>query len=196
MEDRCRRNNIRIDGIKEAKGETWNDCEEKVQDMFAQKLGLDGIEIERANRVKRNSRDSNTNRPRTIVVKLLRFKDKTKIFQNANKLKGKNTFINNDFSKATLELRKYLMVEVKRLRELGYLSKILEFKKNAKKTWGVMKELIGKTRNTESSLPIKLVIEKKEVTEIKDIAEEFNNFFTNVGPNLAKKVPKFFKLIH
>ena len=30
---------------------------------------------------------------------------------------------------------------------------------------------------------------KKEVTEIKDIAEEFNNFFTNVGPNLAKKVP-------
>ena len=28
---------------------------------------------------------------------------------------------------------------------------------------------------------------KKEVTEIKDIAEEFNNFFTNVGPNVAKK---------
>ena len=51
-----------------------------------------------------------------------------------------------------------------------------------------MKELIGKARNTESSLPIKLVIEKKEVTEIKDIAEEFINFFTNVGRNLAKKV--------
>ena len=42
-----------------------------------------------------------------------------------------------------------------------YSSKILEFKSNAKKTWGVMKELIGKTRNTESSLPIKLVIEKR-----------------------------------
>ena len=52
-----------------------------------------------------------------------------------------------------------------------------------------MKKLKGKARNTESSLPIKLVLEKKEVTEIKDIAEEFNNFFTNVGPNLAKKVP-------
>ena len=119
LEDRPRRNNIRIDGIKETKGETWNDCEEKVQDMFAQKLGLDGIEIERAHRVKLNNRDSNTNRPRTIVVNLLRFKDKTKIFQNANKLKGKTIFINNDFSKATLELRKGLMVEAKRLRELG-----------------------------------------------------------------------------
>ena len=52
-----------------------------------------------------------------------------------------------------------------------------------------MKELIGKARNTESSLPIKLVIEKKEITEIKDIAEEFNNVFTKVGPNLAQKVP-------
>ena len=59
-----------------------------------------------------------------------------------------------------------------------------------------MKELTGKTCNTESSLPIKLVIEKKKIIEIKDIAEEFSNFFTNVGPNLAKKLQKFFKLIH
>ena len=52
-------------------------------------------------------------------MKLLRFKDKTKIFQNTNRLKGQNIFIKNDFSKATLELRKDLMVEVKKLRELG-----------------------------------------------------------------------------
>ena len=34
-----------------------------------------------------------------------------------------------------------------------------------------------------------MLLKKIEVTEIKDVAEEFNNFFTNVGPNLAKKVP-------
>ena len=81
LEDRSRRKNIRIDGIKETKGETWNDSEEKVQDMLAQKLGLDGIEIERAHRVKRNNIDSNTNRPRIIVVKLLLFKGKEKYFK-------------------------------------------------------------------------------------------------------------------
>ena len=86
--------------------------------MLAQKLRLDGIEIERAYWVERNNRASYTNRSQ-IVVKLLRFKDKTKIFQNANKLKGQNIFINNDFSESTLELRKDLMVEVKMLRELG-----------------------------------------------------------------------------
>ena len=85
---------------------------------------------------------------------------------------------------------KSLFESVKRKsKRIYYSSKILEFKNNAKKTWDVMKELIGKACNTESSLPIKLVIEKKEVTEIKDIAEEFNNFLTNFGPNLAKKVP-------
>ena len=36
-----------------------------------------------------------------------------------------------------------------------------------------MKELIGKIRNTELSLPNKPAIEKKEITEIKDKAEEF-----------------------
>ena len=47
-------------------------------------------------------------------------------------------------------------------KRIYYSSKILELKNNAKKAWGVMKELIGKTRNTESSLPIKLVIKKKK----------------------------------
>ena len=34
-----------------------------------------------------------------------------------------------------------------------------------------------------------LLLRKKKKTKIKDIAEEFNNIFTNVGPSLAKKLP-------
>ena len=58
----------------------------------------------------------------TIYYDLLRFQEKTKIFQNANKLKGQNIFLNNYFSKETLELRKDLIVEVKRLRKLGKIA--------------------------------------------------------------------------
>ena len=34
-----------------------------------------------------------------------------------------------------------------------FSSKLLEFTNNARKTWDVMKEVIGKIRNTESSSP-------------------------------------------
>ena len=111
--------------MKETNGETRNDCKIKFQAIFGQKLGLDGIKIEHAHQVKCNIRGINSSRPRKIVVKLLRLKGKTKVFQKTNKLKGQNIFINNDLSTATLELEKDLMVEVKRLREIdkiGYLN--------------------------------------------------------------------------
>ena len=41
----------------------------------------------------------------------------------------------------------------------------------------------------------KKVLKKKEMTEIKDIAEELNKFVTNARPNLGKKSSKFFKPI-
>ena len=44
-----------------------------------------------------------------------------------------------------------------------------------------MKELIVKIRTNKLSLHKNLVIGKKNITEIKDIAEELSNFLTNVG---------------
>ena len=63
--------------------------------------------------MKHNEIASNTDRTGTIVVKLLRYKSKTKIF---NKLKGQNVCTTNIFSKATLKLRKDLRVAVERLK--------------------------------------------------------------------------------
>ena len=65
------------------------------------------------------------------------------------------------------KIRSYINLTKVFLNPLNVKSKriyylLFEFKDNAKKTWDVMKELIGKARNTESSLPIKLVIEKKK----------------------------------
>ena len=38
LEDRSRRNNLRIDGIPESKNETWEKCEEEVQKVFKENL--------------------------------------------------------------------------------------------------------------------------------------------------------------
>ena len=51
LEDRSRRNNLRIDGITEKENETWDECVQEVQSLIKDKLGIAGnIVIERAHR--------------------------------------------------------------------------------------------------------------------------------------------------
>ena len=119
LEDRARRNNLRIDGIVENAKESWEDTEEKLQNMFSTKLGLDSIVIERAHRASPTKKQKEKNEPRTIVMKLLNFKDKVNILKNARKLKGTGIYINEDFSKETTDIRKKLWDDVIKLRNQG-----------------------------------------------------------------------------
>ena len=50
------RNNSRIDGILEGLNEGWEQCEEQLQNVFKERLGLGNVHIERAHcvRSKRN----------------------------------------------------------------------------------------------------------------------------------------------
>ena len=53
LEDRSKRNNLRINGIKEVKNETWEEFEERVNCFLEEKLDIDTSEIwiERAHQV-------------------------------------------------------------------------------------------------------------------------------------------------
>ena len=53
-----------------------------------------------------------------------------------------------------------------------------------------MKEVLGKTNKPGSRLPTTLVIKKNDVTSEKwrDVANEFNKIFANIGPDLATKI--------
>ena len=126
LEDRSRRNNIRIDGLEEEEGETWEISDAKATKVFIEKLGIEkGIIIERAHRTKKNYKDKDKKRPRSIGLSLANFKDKNIILKNVNKPKGSDVYINEDFSRETTELRKKLWEEVKQLRsegKFGYLN--------------------------------------------------------------------------
>ena len=100
-EDCLRRNSIRIDGIKEHNKESWEECERRVHLMLKERLDIENVEIERAHRAGRKSR----NKPRTIVCKHLRFKDKQNILRKGKLLKGTNVFINEDYCQDTAEYR-------------------------------------------------------------------------------------------
>ena len=52
-----------------------------------------------------------------------------------------------------------------------------------------MKEIIGKSKVFHQNLPNNLKINKKSITDKKIIADKFNEFFINIGSNLAAKIP-------
>ncbi|XP_065677024.1 uncharacterized protein LOC136092554 [Hydra vulgaris] len=115
IEDRSRRNNLRIDGLKENDNESWSNSEEKVLKLFEESLGLKEIKIERAHRT--GIRDGK--KVRSIVLKLLNYKDKERILKNSSKLKGKNIYINEDYCAETVQIIKELRMEMKKAREGG-----------------------------------------------------------------------------
>ena len=116
LEDRSRRNNLRFDGLTEDTNETWDDCERKIQKILSDKLEItEDVEIERCHCMGKRKE----NRPRTIIYRFLRFKDKQKILKNAKKLKNSGIYIYEDFCNDTMELRKSLWEELMEYRRQG-----------------------------------------------------------------------------
>ena len=102
LEDRSRRNNVRIEDIPEISNETWKSCEEEVRKIIKNKLDMtDDIEVDCYHRMSKFQRKKL--KPRTVVCKFLRSKNKPKLLQNAKKLKDTRIFIYEDLSKATIE---------------------------------------------------------------------------------------------
>ena len=83
----------------------------KEKDVYLKKY-IENIVIERVHRVKRNSDNNKNNdqtrKPRTVVVKLLHFKDKQDILHGAKSRKIRNFYFKEDFSGETLAIRKGL----------------------------------------------------------------------------------------
>ena len=70
-----------------------------------------------------------------------------------------------------------------------YSEKLLQFQGDAKKTWRIMKDVLGKSKLIHSTLPRKIIINKNVIFEEKHTANTFNNFFINIGPKLADDIP-------
>ena len=66
LENRSRRNNIRTERIKEHNKKSWEEWERRAHSMLKERLDIENMEIERAHRAERKSR----NKLRTTVCKL------------------------------------------------------------------------------------------------------------------------------
>lgn len=116
LEGQSRKNNLVFDGIDEVPGETWADAEEKVRAILVERLQLQhSIEIERVHRTGKPA--AGGNRPRSMVVKFLRSKDRSAVLERAKKLRGTNIYINEDHTDAVRMKRKELLPKLREARE-------------------------------------------------------------------------------
>ena len=112
LEDRSRRNNLIIFGVPENSSPAEEDCDRLVCEMLSKYNILDKDDchrglLERAHRLGRKVQDQP--RPRPIIICCGSFKDKEFILHNSSKLKGTPYVIAEDFSKATLAIRRELV---------------------------------------------------------------------------------------
>lgn len=123
LDSQARRANLIMDGIPEAEKENNLVSEEKVLKIIEEKLNLDpkiiGVEqAMRAGKVNISS-DGTQGRPRPVIVRFHRIKDRDTVLRNARKLKGTSIFINEDYPETVRQKRKELLPKMKEARERG-----------------------------------------------------------------------------
>ena len=73
-------------------------------------------------------------------------------------------------------------------KRLYYNKKLYEYKSNAKSTWKLLNHLINK-KKSKCKLPSFFKSNEEEIFNPTHIANRFCEYFTNIGPDLAKSVP-------
>ena len=92
--------------------------------------------------------------------------------------------------KLTKHIKPYSRKLKKNAKKNYYRDKIKLFENDIRNTWKIMKEIIGKKKCNNETLPKHLIVDDIEIHDAKSIAEKFNEYFVNIGSNLANKSPQ------
>lgn len=103
---------------------------------------------------------------------------------------NKSTLDSPEYFTLKLNIATYNKILKKLIREAKidyYKRKFDEYKQDIKKTWKTISEVLCKS--SKKSNPInEIKINGNLITNSQDICNGFNNFFTNIGPNLASSI--------
>ena len=85
------------------------------------------------------------------------------------------------------QYRNTLTTLLRNAKKQYYTDLLDEHKYNLKQTWNVLNNLLG--RSQKNALPTTFKINNMDQSNPEVISNSFNNYFTNIGPNLADKIP-------
>ena len=124
LENQSRRNNLRIDGVKERAEETWADTEQALRKVLETdlKMPADHVKAIAIERAHRTGGAQNADRDRTVIVKFTNFKERDSVLQAARANRPRGVFVNEDFSMRVVSRRKELIPEMKEARDRGKIA--------------------------------------------------------------------------
>ena len=134
-----------------------------------------------------------------IPVKNIKLNDKRKVpkspwitpsllrcINRKNQLYKKSMQIPNDTNISKYKMYRNKLNILLRLAKQNHFSNLLEKEKfNIKNTWKILNSVLRNNKKTPSD---KFMKDNIPVTDPKQIANEFNHFFANIGPNLANSI--------
>ena len=90
--------------------------------------------------------------------------------------------LKNEFSNFKNALRR----SINEAKRLYYMRTFAVYKNDVKQTWSVIKDTLQKKLHSTPSS--KFILNNNIVTELDEIATEFNKYFTNIGPWLSDQI--------
>ena len=82
--------------------------------------------------------------------------------------------------------RNYVNKCLKEVKRLHYFNEFKKQKGNMKKTWDVIRDILGKSLN---KTPASFNVDGRDIYDNKDISDIFNNFVINIGPSMSSTIP-------
>ena len=131
--------------------------------------------------VKMKIRDSHTGKPWISHAISNSIKKKSKMYKD---------YLTSKLPEMLSKYKKYKnrLTTIIRAAEKRYFStKLLSVKDNISKTWQFLNTMILK--NKKNKTPLELIVNNQTFSDPHDVADKFNHFFVNIGPELAKKIP-------
>ena len=118
------------------------------------------------------------------ILRSIKFRDKL-----YKKMKSMDPS-SNDYHTADINLRTYKSILQKsiRLAKMNYFgSQFEKYRGDVKRTWAAVNEILNRNKKS-TEFPKYFLINGSKITNAKLIADNFNAFFANVGPNLSKNI--------
>ena len=121
LEDDRRINNLCVTGLQESAKENVEQLQNKIVGLISNKLEQKEVKVLESFRVGKPSQSAKPS-PRPVIVKLSSSIDKVKCLKSSSKLKGSDIFISDDVCKATQEIRRGKLAELKQKRKDGFIA--------------------------------------------------------------------------